>query len=191
MEDLGDFTIDNGELPEGITYVWIQDSRYGAKASAYVEGVRYATNAWLISPEIDLTNYTDVTLSFEHTGKYFENMANEATLWVKVLDDAADWQLLTINTFMTGNDWKYVANETSLNDFSGKKIQFAFLYKSTDTIAPTWEIKNVVVKGKASTAIQSVQVDKESAARYNLAGQRVGQNYKGVVIENGKKLLVK
>lgn len=29
------------------------------------------------------------------------------------------------------------------------------------------------------------------AARYNLAGQRVGSDYKGLVIENGKKILVK
>lgn len=34
-------------------------------------------------------------------------------------------------------------------------------------------------------------VDSENAPRYNLAGQRVGKNYKGVVIVNGKKLVVK
>ncbi len=30
-----------------------------------------------------------------------------------------------------------------------------------------------------------------NAPMYNLAGQKVGKNYKGVVIQNGKKMIVK
>ena len=30
---------------------------------------------------------------------------------------------------------------------------------------------------------------KSNAATYNMAGQRVGKNYKGVVIKNGKKYM--
>lgn len=36
-----------------------------------------------------------------------------------------------------------------------------------------------------------VKADARSGARYNLAGQRVSDSYKGVVIENGKKFIVK
>ena len=33
--------------------------------------------------------------------------------------------------------------------------------------------------------------DSENAPMYNLSGQRVGKNYKGIVIKNGKKMIVK
>ena len=44
-----------------------------------------------------------------------------------------------------------------------------------------------------ATGINSINTDKANTrdVRYNLAGQRVGKNYKGVVVVNGKKMLVK
>ena len=42
------------------------------------------------------------------------------------------------------------------------------------------------------TAIQQVKAGKaEDGARYNLAGQKVGASYKGIVIQNGKKFIQK
>lgn len=41
------------------------------------------------------------------------------------------------------------------------------------------------------TAIQPVEQRQGQAVRYNLAGERVDNNYKGVVIENGRKIIVK
>ena len=42
-----------------------------------------------------------------------------------------------------------------------------------------------------TTGISKIQTSAAKAVRYNLAGQKVGANYKGVVIENGKKIVVK
>ena len=44
-----------------------------------------------------------------------------------------------------------------------------------------------------NTGIESVNNDKQplSNARYNIAGQKVDDSYKGIVIENGKKRIVK
>ena len=49
-----------------------------------------------------------------------------------------------------------------------------------------------VVRG-GSTGINSVNVEKENAnaPMYNLAGQRVNNNAKGIVIQNGKKFIKK
>ena len=45
---------------------------------------------------------------------------------------------------------------------------------------------------EATTGIQSAKAQaQKSAIRYNLAGQKVDGNYKGIVIENGKKMMVK
>lgn len=42
------------------------------------------------------------------------------------------------------------------------------------------------------TGIKTVKADAtENGATYNLAGQKVDENYKGVVIQNGKKVVVK
>ena len=41
------------------------------------------------------------------------------------------------------------------------------------------------------TGIDKIGADGKPAVRYNLKGQRVDENYKGVVIINGKKVVVK
>lgn len=41
------------------------------------------------------------------------------------------------------------------------------------------------------TGISKIQTSAAKAVRYNLAGQKVGADYKGVVIENGRKIMVK
>ena len=43
----------------------------------------------------------------------------------------------------------------------------------------------------AATAIQEVLTAQEGGAAYNLAGQRVADGFKGVVVKDGKKMLVK
>ena len=43
----------------------------------------------------------------------------------------------------------------------------------------------------AATAISEVQTEMVESAAYNLAGQRVSEGYKGVVVKNGKKVMVK
>lgn len=45
--------------------------------------------------------------------------------------------------------------------------------------------------GTTPTAIRPVEQLLHRAVRYNLAGERVGNSYKGVVIENGRKIIVK
>ncbi len=53
-------------------------------------------------------------------------------------------------------------------------------------------INSIVVTVDASaTGISSVESKQQPSVRYNLAGQKVGKDYKGLVIENGKKIMVK
>ena len=56
----------------------------------------------------------------------------------------------------------------------------------------TVKIYKVELYEVAGTGINNVNAAKaENAVRYNLAGQKVSNDYKGVVIENGKKVVVK
>ena len=147
----GNFTIDDKTLPEGLTYVWYEDTQYkNMKASAFKDEVKYATESWLISPEVDLTSVTAAYLLFEHTGKYFGTMADEATVYAKKA--GGEWAKLTIPTYMSGNDWTFVSSGAiDLKDYVGGKMQFAFKYVSTSNAAGTWEIKNVCVSPTAES----------------------------------------
>ena len=147
----GDFTIEDKTLPEGLTYVWYEDTQYkNMKASAFKDNVKYATESWLISPEVDLTSVTAAYLLFEHTGKYFGTMADEATVYAKKA--GGEWAKLTIPTYMSGNDWTFVSSGAiDLKDYVGGKMQFAFKYVSTSNAAGTWEIKNVCVSPTAES----------------------------------------
>lgn len=144
----GAFTIENINLPSGSSYVWSFDSRYGMKASSYVGGKSLASEALLVSPEIDLTDAEDAAMTFDHalnqlkTGKIDEHIA----LLVKKVADA-DWTRVEIPTKPAGSNWNFVSSgKIDLADYLGSKIQIAFRYTSTTSCAPTWEIKNVVIK---------------------------------------------
>ena len=47
------------------------------------------------------------------------------------------------------------------------------------------------LKGGDETAINAVKATKADDAIYNLNGQRVNASYKGLVIQNGKKVVIK
>lgn len=142
----GNFTIDNKTMPTELTYVWKHDAtnKY-MKASAYANSTKYATESWLISPEIDLSSAPSAFLSFDHVMRYFGTANQDGTLKVTI-DNGANWADVTIPTYPDGTSWTFVSSgEISLASYVGKKIKFAFIYKSSTDAAATWEIKNVKV----------------------------------------------
>lgn len=197
-EGQGDFSIDNKVLPKGLNYVWKhyvdknKQENSCMKASAYLfkTKTRFAAESWLVSPIIDISAAKAPVLSFEHTGNFFGKPTEDATLMVKA--EGGDWEKVDIPTYFANNNWVYVNATIPLAKYAGKKIRFAFKYVSTDQYAGTWEIKNLSVKESTSTFIGEVKENNlMEGSRYNLSGQRVGKDYKGVVIENGRKVLKK
>jgi len=61
---------------------WYFDSRGYVIVSGFVENTNKANEAWLISPEIDLTEVETARLTFDHVTRYFANPLSEATVWV-------------------------------------------------------------------------------------------------------------
>jgi hypothetical protein len=62
-------------------------------------------------------------------------------------------------------------------------------YVKNDVVTP--EVTNCYLISVNSTGIQTVKAEEANAPIYNLAGQRVDANYKGVVIKNGQKMIQK
>lgn len=142
----GSFTIDNKQLPNGEgSFVWslgsFNDDKF-MKASAYIGGTRYASESWLVSPPVDLSQAATATLTFDHAHNYTGTAEEEFTLWATETS-ADNWQQLTIDKY--GSEFNFTTATIDLSAYAGKTIKFAFKYISTTAAAGTWEIKNVKV----------------------------------------------
>lgn len=152
---LGKFTVEDVTNNTGKD-IWVWNSSYGAKASAYISGTKYETESNLVSPIIDLGTATKPTLTFSHAGRYFASpISSQAKL--KVREEGGEWSELTIDKWFTGSNWTFVDATVDLSAYVGKKIQLAFNYNSDTNNAGTWEIKNLKVQD-ASTPIQITEV---------------------------------
>ena len=142
---IGKFEIEDISLEEGLKQVWTYIASYGMKASGYASSTNYASESWLISPLIDLTNIDGANLTFDHMINYFtdvETAMNEATVWVREGETGA-WTQLSGITYPTSLGNSFVnAGAISLAAYKDKTIQIGFKYTSTSTKAGTWEIKN-------------------------------------------------
>ncbi|NLI72432.1 MAG: hypothetical protein GX361_06825 [Bacteroidales bacterium] len=141
-------------------FTWRFDAakpHYGAQMSGYDSEAKksVANEDWLISPAIDLTGKTNVTLTFDHARgpKGSMNIAlTNFTVWVSNdynsgAPNTATWTELTgVNHGTTA--WGFVSSgELKIPTANLKSnLRFAFKYLCTDAESATWEIKNVVVK---------------------------------------------
>ncbi len=144
----GAFTIENVNLPSSTDYVWNFSDSY-MKASAYIGGTPYAADSWLISPTFDLPrSYRSATLTFEHAAKFQSGTVNEEFQVYYAVNpsatfNASEWTKLAIPTYPTAGSWTFVSSGEISLPINATKI--AFRYKSTETAADTWEVKNVKI----------------------------------------------
>lgn len=150
----GDFTIDNKVMNDPLTFVWKVDEKYGCmKASAFANKVAYASESWLVSPVIDLTQAKETELSFDEAANFFEGLDNfKAACSLKVKEEGGEWTNVAYNVAVEGNSWTFGTATADLAAYDGKKIQLAFAYTSTAELAGTWEVKNLYVKAKTEKA---------------------------------------
>ena len=161
----GDFTINDVTKPNGSGYVWSFDDKGPyMKASAFISGTDHASESWLISPEIDLTQATTATLSFMHIINYTDApVGTYQTLWVTEASNE-NWQQVTIPNYPAGTSWEKVSSgDIDLSTFAGKTIKIGFKYTSIDGDASTWEVYNVkvVANGGSGTVDPNPDPDPE------------------------------
>lgn len=78
--------------------------------------------------------------------------------------------------------------------FDTKTVKFTIYREESATAnqAVRYAKATVFTADGAATGINNITAAKaQNGVRYNLAGQRVSKDFKGVVIENGKKMIVK
>ena len=145
----GQFTIQDVFMPQELSYVWKHDSQYSCmKASAYVSGQNYATESWLVSPIIDLSNANAATLKFDQAVNY----ASPDGLSVMVSTDYAGevvqctWTELNLSQWPAGNNWTFINSTSDMSQFAGQRVTIGFKYTSNGNTSATWEVKNLVVE---------------------------------------------
>ncbi|MFR1236816.1 MAG: DUF6359 domain-containing protein [Barnesiella sp.] len=145
---LGDFTVQN---VSGVQE-WGWDSYKYAMMSGYADGQSVANEDWLISPAIDLTGKSNVTITFEHTANPLAGMAENQTLWFSSdytsgAPASATWKQVTIANYPAVKwEWTNSGNLAVPAEFMTANVHFAFKYVSTNTTSVKWEIRNVEVK---------------------------------------------
>lgn len=145
-----DWTIENVTLGTA-EYVWswkVYNGKGYLNASAFVNNTPIPTEAYAISPVIDLSGATGCAMAFDHAAK-FQTTLTQLCGVVAREEGAKEWTSLTIPVWPATGAWTFVnSGNVDLSAFDGKKIQVAFKYASNDAGADTWEIKNLAITGK-------------------------------------------
>ena len=163
--DIGAFTIKDVNVPQALSFVWEYSSQYKCmKATAYENATtkNYASESWLISPEIEMPAGVESYFTFEHAGGYFGNASNEATVWVS--KNGGDWEELEIESKNYPTSWTFIsAGNWDMDAYAGSKIKIAFRYSSTSAKAGTWEVRNVAILSGEYSEVQVPVADPTKA----------------------------
>lgn len=150
--DMSAWTYDNVTVPEGMQYpVWAyrnyNDQTFYLAASAYFSGAAHASEAWAISPVIDLSATKTASVSFDHAARFQTTLRTLCGFAVREAGTTT-WQMLPVATWPEAGSWTYVnSGSFNLNAYAGKKIQVAFKYASDASGADTWQINNLAFDG--------------------------------------------
>ena len=153
-KDMGSFTIQDIFLND-VNWVWKLDSYGYMKASAYANKANHAAESWLVSPVMNFKKSKAPELLFDHACRFRTETPSD-NLNVMVSTDYSDdvktatWTALTVENWTDGTKWDFISNKIDLSPYNGQKVTIAFKYVSTDNVAPTWEVQNVVVREKVT-----------------------------------------
>ena len=144
----GDWTIDTKSKDDALTDVWTFDSRYGMKASAFANSTCYASEAWLVSPAIDLSKATKATLKLHQALNKFSDLdASKTQCKVLASTDGNTWTELSVTGWPESLSWTYVDSSADLAAFAGKNnVKIALKYTSSTESAGTWEVDVITVE---------------------------------------------
>lgn len=163
-QSMGDFTVKDVTVPQEIPVIWEFSSQYVCmKATAFANPNNYASESWLISPDIQLPAGKSY-LTFEHAGGYFGTAANEATVWISK-DNGKKWEQLVIDSKNYPTSWTFIfAGSWDLTKYAGNTVKIAFKYSSTASKAGTWEVREVKIATGEYVAVTAPTVDPKKVA---------------------------
>lgn len=141
---------------------WSAEAAY-AEGNGY-DGGQFANEDWLVSPELDLTDESNLKFQINQAINYAGDLGLMKILVATDYSDdvaTATWNEITLTNSPLGNsnDW-FLSEEYDFSAYDGETINIAFKYESTDSDAGRWRIDNVAVKTLGVTG------DRTSAGAY-------------------------
>lgn len=175
----------------------INNSTSGPKCAicnAYYGGSNHPANAKM-QYNFDLTNYTEVELSFEQAYGYDFPQTQVDNYRVYVVS-GGNTEYLTMANFpaapASGNWTKeWPVNTFDLSEYDGMKIAIGFEYATDGSKSRAWELRNFVLKGNSKGgAVDGIEADDNVApVYYNLQGVRVNNPENGLfIVVKGSKV---
>ena len=136
-------------------------------------------NAFIITQQSDDKYYiVDSNNQYYYNDNRYQNFnvtssPSATTLWTLTPNSDGTWKIVSA----TNHRIQYSSNYHSFGCYSSEQGTMPLLFVETET----------------PTAIQTATLHQRQASdiRYNLGGQRVDEHYKGIVVVNGKKIIVK
>lgn len=143
-----------GECTNVITtgnYSWAIDREY-AKITSYENNVNNEADAWLVTPQIDLSEVDSACIYFKYILRYANSSELSTNYLLCISSDydgdvtTATWQTLDFGA-VGGSDWEtwYECDYIDIpQSFMGGNVTIAFRYIAKSKAA-TWEVKNFAV----------------------------------------------
>ncbi len=145
--------------------VWDRDNTYGvngtpcAQVTGYFEGTVYENDDWLISPSLNLTNYTNELFSFYSAVGY---ITADQQFAVRISTDydgggdptTANWTDLDPILPDGGTNWDWTnSGELDISGFDGDNVHVAFIYFCDTGDAATWEVDEILITGEGEPVV--------------------------------------
>jgi hypothetical protein len=161
--------------------VWDRDNNFGigdtpcARISGYSGG--YVQNDdWLISPALNLNDYTNEIITFQNAKNY---TGNDLELKVSVNYNGggdpytASWTTLSYTLCPGTWEWTF-SGEVDLSGFNGPAVYVAFHYTCTSSASATWEIDDIEIMGEENTTIDPEPSNYPTDFQATAAGSTIG-----------------
>jgi hypothetical protein len=150
-EDLGTFSTYDAVGPQSWAWEFYDDGC--AKMAGYDNG-QIENEDWLISPELDFSSSSGVTMNFRQAANYVNGEFSFLQVLVSTNytgegdPNTAIWTEVSVPTWPSGDNWDFIeSGSVNLSDYDGEETVFvAFKYTSSNSVASTWEISSVIIE---------------------------------------------
>ena len=209
VEAAGNYTLSVTYNPEtNEVNATLEGEAFPEPAKVYIIG-EVNGNAWATNVGVEMTTEDEVIYTADvvlQNPTKVDNVDGMKYCYfsfaTKLMEEAADWDGLAPYRFGAvseatdenpNGDFRFYKNmmnmPLALTFDNGKAFQ---VEEGTYTLTVDMENMTLTINGESFTGIENISVSNNvKSGRYNLLGQPVNENYKGIVIENGVKKIQK